>query len=81
MWVNAMERLPEKDGIYIYQSVYGDVGAMSYTVEGGWNTHRDANTNKLCDENKIKNDGYIARWVDVPDPEPVPKEWYEEYHA
>ena len=80
MWVNAMERLPEKDGEYIYQSIYGYVGTMNYTVEGGWNTHRDAtNTNELCDENKMENDGYIARWFDIPDPEPVPQEWYDEY--
>ena len=79
MWVNAREKLPEKDGTYMYQSVYGYVGTIFYTVEGGWNTHRDAHTNELCDGDKIENDGYITRWFDVPEPEPVPEEWFEEY--
>lgn len=81
MWVNAMEKLPEKDGIYMYQSVYGYVGTIFYTVEGGWNTSRNEETGRLSDENAIENDGYITRWLDAPDPEPVPEEWLEEYRA
>lgn len=79
MWVNAKKRLPKKDGEYMYQSVYGYVGAMGYTVEGGWNTSRNEGTGKLSDENAIENDGYIARWFDVPEPEPIPEEWLDEY--
>ena len=79
MWINSRERLPEKDGEYMYQSVYGYVGAMFYTVEGGWNTSRNKGTGKLSDENAIENDGYIARWFDVPEPEPIPEEWLDEY--
>jgi hypothetical protein len=81
MWVNAMERLPEKDGEYKYQTVYGTTGCIFYTVEGGWNTNRDKFTGELCNEYAMENDGYIARWFDAPDPEPVPEEWLEEYRA
>lgn len=79
MWVNARERLPEKDGEYMYQSVYGCVGAIFYTVEGGWNTTKSDNV--LNAKHAIENDGYITRWLDAPDPEPVPEEWLEEYRA
>lgn len=79
MWVNAKERLPKKDGIYKYQSVYGDVDAMSYTVKAGWNTHYDRVTGDLIDDSAIENDGYVARWADVPEPDPIPEEWLDEY--
>ena len=79
MWVNAKERLPEKDGIYMYQSIYGEVCSIQYTVKSGWNTHYDYVTGDLIDDYAIENDGYIARWFDAPEPEPIPEEWLDEY--
>lgn len=78
MWVNARRRMPKKDGCYMYQSIYGDVSSMNYTVKGGWNTHYEIGTHILYDEKRIE-DGYIARWFEAPEPEPVPEEWFEEY--
>lgn len=79
MWINSRERLPEKDGEYMYQSVYGDIGSINYTVEGGWNTHRSPTNGRLCDNNAMENDGYVARWFEAPEPEPIPEEWFDEY--
>ena len=79
MWVDSRERLPERDGEYLYQSVYGDISSINYTVEGGWNTHRSPNTGRLCDDNAMENDGFVARWFDAPEPKPIPEEWIEEY--
>lgn len=79
MWINSRERLPEKDGEYMYQTVYGGIGSVFYTVEGGWNTTRDISTGELRNEHAIANDGYYARWFDVPEPEPIPEEWYREF--
>ena len=79
MWINAKERLPEKDGEYMYQTVYGGIGCVFYTVEGGWNTTREISTGELQTEHAIENDGYYARWFEVPEPEPIPEEWLDEY--
>ena len=79
MWINSRERLPEKDGEYMYQTVYGGIGSIFYTVEGGWNTTRDISTGELRNEHAIANDGYYARWFEVPVPEPIPEEWLDEY--
>ncbi len=78
MWVDSRERLPENDGQFIYQSVYGSVSTINYTVQGGWNTHW-VNPDELSEEYKIENDGYVARWFDVPEPEAIPEEWVAEY--
>lgn len=77
MWINTRDRLPDKDGEYMMQSVYGSIGTILYTVDGGWNTHRTAAG--LFMDNAISNNGYIARWFDIPEPEPVPEEWVDEY--
>lgn len=77
MWVDSRDRLPNKDGEYMMQSVYGGIGTILYTVDGGWNTHRTEAG--VAMENAIPNNGYIARWFEVPEPEPVPEEWVDEY--
>ena len=78
MWINAKERLPERDGPYLIQTVYGDISSLNYTTAGGWNTYYVYG--KLLAEHSFENDGYIARWFDAPIPEPVPEEWREEYY-
>lgn len=77
MWINARERLPEKNGTYMMQTVFGEVSTILYTVKGCWNSYYSDGL--LHDENSWKNDGYIVRWFDVPKPDPVPTEWYKEY--
>lgn len=77
MWIDTRECVPLADGAYYVQTVYGDVKTMSYTHEGGWNTHREPE-NVLYAENAI-NDGYVVRWCSVETPPPVPTEWKEEY--
>lgn len=78
MWINAKERLPERDGLYLIQTVYGDIGSLNYTTAAGWNTHYVCG--RLFAEHGFENDGYIARWLDAPIPEPVPEEWLEEFY-
>ena len=77
MWTDTKDCVPLTDGNYLVQTVYGDVASMLYTTAGGWNTHIDQN-GVLCDESAIE-DGYVARWYDVPTPPEVPQAWYEEY--
>ena len=77
MWINARECVPLADGQFYVQTVYGDVKPMSYTNEGGWNTHTEPD-GAVYKENAI-NDGYIARWYMVDTPPSIPTEWKEEY--
>lgn len=78
MWVDTRECVPFKDGEYIVQTIYGDVGTMQYTFEGGWNTHRDEN-GKVQAGYRLENDGYIARWFLPPTPPTIPESWVDEY--
>ena len=76
-WVDTRNCVPLIDGDYIVQTVYGETTTISYTFEGGWNTHKN-------DEGELKatsamNDGYIVRWFAVEKPKPVPAEWKDEY--
>lgn len=77
MWVDTRECVPIADGTYYVQTVYGDVTAMQYTYEGGWNTHYD--NGKLYDKYAM-NSGYVARWHKVDYPPAVPQAWKEEYY-
>ena len=77
MWEDNASRMPDADGIYVVQTIYDDVTSMQYTIEGGWNTHREPN-GKLYDEVAIER-GYVARWYKVTKPQPVPQEWKDEY--
>ena len=78
MWINSKECVPFKDGEYLIQTVFGDVRSMLYTFEGGWNTHRDEN-GKVNADNRMENDGYIARWFLPPTPPTIPEAWVDEY--
>ena len=79
MWINARECVPLADGQFYVQTVYGDVTPMSYTHEGGWNTHIEPD-GTVYKENAINiNEGYIARWCMVDTPPSIPTEWKEEY--
>ena len=78
MWVNSRECVPFKDGEYLIQTVFGDVRSLMYTFEGGWNTHRDEN-GKVNADNRMENDGYIARWFLPPTPPTIPEAWVDEY--
>lgn len=78
MWINSKERVPFKDGEYLIQTVFGDVRSLMYTFEGGWNTHRDEN-GKVNTNNRMENDGYIARWFLPPTPPTIPEAWVDEY--
>lgn len=74
-WVDTKDCLPLLDGVYLVQTVYGEVTAMNYTFDGGWNTHRDMDGN-LSDESAMP-DTYVARWHQCDTPKAVPKEWKE----
>lgn len=78
MWINSKECVPFKDGAYLIQTVFGDVRSLMYTFEGGWNTHRDEN-GKVQADNRMENDGYIARWFLPPTPPTIPEAWVDEY--
>lgn len=78
MWINSKECVPFKDGQYLIQTVFGDVRSLMYTFEGGWNTHRDEN-GKVNADNRMENDGYIARWFLPPTPPTIPEAWVDEY--
>jgi hypothetical protein len=60
---------PEEDGKYIVTTRYGVVDDMTFTTDGGWNTHRDGD--KLMDQYAM-NDGYIIGWMPFPLPMPNP---------
>lgn len=78
MWVNTRDRLPEKDGEYIMQTVVGKVSSIHYTVEGGWNSYRDKDgtLNSFSDESWNL---YVVRWFDIPEPKAVPIKWVREW--
>lgn len=78
MWIDSKECVPFKDGEYLVQTVFGDVRPLMYTFEGGWNTHRDEN-GKVQADNRMENDGYIARWFLPPTPPTIPEAWVDEY--
>lgn len=78
MWIDSKECVPFKDGEYLIQTVFGDVRSLMYTFEGGWNTHRDEN-GKVNTNNRMENDGYIARWFLPPTPPAIPEAWVDEY--
>lgn len=77
MWVITREKMPEKDGFYLVQMVYGEVNGLTYTKEGGWNT--------LYDHDGILHAGNmiekirVARWLDAPEPPEVPDIWFHEF--
>ena len=78
MWISVRDHNPVTDGIYLIQYVTGEVGAMTYTVEGGWNTLYERNGD-LFDSQAIK-DGYVVRWYSAPKPpKDIPEEWYREW--
>ena len=69
MWIKMAERMPEKDGYYLVVMNYGEVNALRYTVEGGWNTYRDSD-GALCSRHAIKN-VLVSYWLDAPMPPEV----------
>ena len=80
MWIDTRDRNPDRDSNYFIQWVSdGTLTIMNYTPEGGWNTHRDKD-GTLSDYCMIA-DYCIARWYDIPQPEPVPEEWVKEWEA
>lgn len=48
---------------------YGEVNALRYTVEGGWNTYRDSD-GALQSRHAIKN-VLVSYWLDAPMPPEV----------
>lgn len=76
-WVDTKNCVPLIDGDYIVQTVYGRTVTMSYTFEGGWNTHKNGEGELEADN--AMNDGYVARWFAVEKPKPIPTEWMNEY--
>lgn len=76
MWINNREQMPTRDELYVVQVVTGEVCTMNYTVEGGWNTYRDRD-GALIGSGLPRE--WVARWFEIPDPEPVPQEWYDEF--
>ena len=76
MWVVTKERKPEQDGFYLVQLMYGDVNGLSYTTDGGWNTHYDRFGN-LQNKSAIA-DYKVARWFDAPEPPEIPDKCFLE---
>ena len=72
MWIETRKQLPEKDGYYLVQTVFGSTHVMIYSVEGGWNT-------SYKDDPMTLNPLYVVRWLDSPEPDGIPKEWEKEY--
>lgn len=61
---------PKKDGVYLViwrESRERDIA--NYTVDGGWNTHRDEG-GILFDRYALSDDTF-ALWLDVEDPQEV----------
>lgn len=77
MWVDTRERMPQKDGFYLVQSVWGNLCGYEYTVAGGWNTFYTISDNRLSAESAIKN-SHVVRWFEAPEPPAVPQEWEDE---
>lgn len=77
MWVDARNCEPLNEGEYMIQTVFGDVRAMSYTPEYGWNTCT-LSDGSVCNENRVRS-SYIARWLSVPTPNTVPEKWLDEF--
>lgn len=69
-WINAWERMPDKDGTYMTQGIYG-VDPQFYTTDGGWNTTRDKD-GSVKDDHKIA-ETHILRWLEADDPPAVPQ--------
>lgn len=79
-WVDTREREPLIAGEYMAQTVYGRVTTITYTPEGGWNTYYESDGTPSNDGiTKFEWSRYIVRWLDVPEPPAVPKEWKDEY--
>ena len=76
-WIDTRDCLPLLNGIYLVQTVYGEVTPMNYTFDGGWNTHKDSEGN-LSDESAMP-DTYVVRWYQHDAPKAVPKSWVDEY--
>lgn len=79
MWTDTRDCEPLLDGTYMVQMASGLVQPLGYTLEGGWNTFIDSE-GTLHKSTAIKSVS-VARWFDVPKPEPVPQEWREEWLA
>lgn len=77
MWIDTRDCEPLVDGEFMVQMTSGSVQSLSFTPDGGWNTHYDCN-GVLHDDWAI-NPVAVARWFSVPTPEPVPEEWYKEW--
>lgn len=79
MWINTRDCEPLVDGLYLVQMAGRYIAAMNYTTDGGWNTHRDSKGNVA--DGSAMTYKEVARWFDVPQPEEVPDEWYEEWRG
>ena len=66
MWIKTTERKPEEDGYYLVYMNYGEVNALRYTVEGGWNTYRDYDG--VLHASHAIDDSLITSWLDAPLP-------------
>ena len=77
MWIDTNECVPLSDGIYLVQTVYGEVQPMNYTRDGGWNTHRDLNGEVYTDH--AMSILYVVRWYKPEQPPKVPKAWKNKY--
>lgn len=77
MWINTRDHNPDKDGVYLVQMASGSKNGLSYTVGGGWNTEREKDGTIWADA--AMTNVQVARWFDAPEPEPVPREWYDEW--
>lgn len=65
-WIDSRDASPDRDGTYLICTCYGDVDAVRYTTDGGWNTHRNED-GTLSDGYALGTD-YIAQWFDHPSP-------------
>lgn len=76
-WVDTRDCEPLEDGVYLTQTIFGNLNGYNYTLDGGWNTFY-TKKGELVDDSAF-NDGYVVRWLSVGKPSEVPAEWEEEY--
>ena len=68
-WHMVADGNPDHDGSFlVYRRDWDCADTSNYTVEGGWNTHRDFEGN-LFDLHNMPDEKFIA-WAEMPD---IPK--------
>lgn len=76
-WVDTRDTDPLDDGIYLVQMAGNYITAMTYTTDGGWNTHRRKN-GTVETEDRMDSIS-VVRWFAAPEPPAIPDAWIDEW--